>query len=456
MFKNNSATTQQKKNFLTSVQLIVIFYLLSVIAATILLSLPVGHKEGVKLSFIDTLFTAVSAVSVTGLTSVNISETFNHTGVVLLAIVVQIGGIGVMTLGTAIWLLIGKRIGMRERQLIMTDQNQSTLAGLVQLMKQILTLIIGIEIVGTVLFFILFQPYYDTELNVLYHAFFASVTATTNAGFDITGSSLIPFRHDYLVQIVTMFLITSGAIGFPVLVEINNFIKERKYLERYTFTLFTKVTTITFALLVVTGALGIYLLEMNAFFEGKSWHETFFYSMFQSVTTRSGGLSTMDVSEFTVPTLLFLGVMMFIGASPSSVGGGIRTTTFAVAALAIFFYAKGRNTIKIFNREIYPEDIQKSFIVIIVAMVLCTTSTIIISITDPMPIEKIFFEVCSAFGTTGLSTGITGTLSSTGKVILMILMFIGRIGVLSFLFIIRGKVATEHIHYPKEKLIIGQ
>jgi potassium uptake TrkH family protein len=454
MFKNTA--TQQKKNHLTSVQIIVIFYLLSVIVATILLSLPVGHKPGVHLPFIDALFTAVSAVSVTGLTSVSISETFNHTGVIILALVVQIGGIGVMTLGTAIWLLIGKRIGMRERQLIMTDQNQSTLSGLVNLMKQILLLIIGIEIVGTVLLFILLQPYYHSQLETLYHAFFASVTATTNAGFDITGNSLIPFKEDYPVQIVIMCLITSGAIGFPVLVEVNNFIKERKYLERYTFTLFTKVTTSTFLLLVIVGAIGIFILEMNLFFKGKSWHESIFYSLFQSVTTRSGGLATMNISEFSQPTILFLGVMMFIGASPSSVGGGIRTTTFAVALLAILFYARGRNTIKIYNREIYPEDIQKSFIVIIVAMVLCTTSTIILSITDPMPIEQIFFEVCSAFGTTGLTTGITGTLSSTGKVILMILMFIGRIGVLSFLFILRGNVVTEHIHYPKEKLIIGQ
>jgi Trk-type K+ transport system membrane component len=446
-----------KKNLLTSVQLIVIFYLLSIMAATVLLSLPVGHREGVKLTFIDTLFTAVSAVSVTGLSSINISQTFNPIGVVLLAIVVQIGGIGVMTLGTAVWLLIGKRIGMRERQLIMTDQNQSTLAGLVQLMRQILTLILGIELVGTILFFILFQPYYDSELVILYHAFFASVTSTTNAGFDITGSSLIPFRHDYLVQIVTMLLITAGAIGFPVLVEINNFIKERKYKERYTFTLFTKVTTITFSLLVLAGTLGIFLLEKDLFFQDKTWSDSFFYSLFQSVTTRSGGLSTMSMSEFSVPTLLFLSVMMFIGASPSSVGGGIRTTTFAIAVLAIFFYAKGRNTIKIFNREIYPEDIQKSFIVIIVAMALCTTSTIILSITDPMPIEYLFFEVCSAFGTTGLSIGVVSEeLSNTGKVILMILMFIGRIGVLSFLFIIRGKVVTEHIRYPKEKIIIGQ
>ncbi|MDR7071103.1 TrkH family potassium uptake protein [Fictibacillus barbaricus] len=454
MFKNTA--TQQKKNHLTSVQIIVIFYLLSVIVATVLLSLPIGHKAGVHLAFVDALFTAVSAVSVTGLTSVSISETFNHTGVIILALVVQIGGIGVMTLGTAIWLLIGKRIGMRERQLIMTDQNQSTLAGLVQLMKQILVLIIGIEIVGTVLLFILFQPYYHSPLETLYHAFFASVTATTNAGFDITGNSLLPFKDDYLVQIVIMCLITSGAIGFPVLVEVNNFIKERKYLERYTFTLFTKVTTSTFLLLVIVGAIGIFLLEMNLFFKGKSWHESIFYSLFQSVTTRSGGLATMNISEFSQPTILFLGVMMFIGASPSSVGGGIRTTTFAVALLTILFYAKGRNTIKIFNREIYPEDIQKSFIVIIVSVVLCTTSTVILSITDPMPVEKLFFEVCSAFGTTGLTTGITGILSSTGKVILMILMFIGRIGVLSFLFILRGNVVTEHIHYPKEKLIIGQ
>lgn len=213
--------------------------------ATGVLSLPAFHNPGVSLSFIDALFTAVSAVSVTGLSVVTIHETFNTSGVVALAIIVQIGGVGVMTLGTALWILLGKKIGMRERQLIMTDQNQSTLAGIVNLMRQILGLIIIIEFIGMVLFTFLFLKYYPTWQEA-YHGFFASVTATTNAGFDLTGQSLIPFRHDYLIQVLTMILITTGAIGFPVLIEVKNFIAERKYKERYTFTLFTKVTTLTF------------------------------------------------------------------------------------------------------------------------------------------------------------------------------------------------------------------
>ncbi|MFC0189871.1 TrkH family potassium uptake protein [Fictibacillus aquaticus] len=454
MFKE--AYRPRREKHLTSVHLIIIFYLISVIVATGLLSLPGLHREGTDAAFIDILFTAVSAVSVTGLTSLSIAETFNPAGVVVLAAVVQIGGIGVMTLGTAIWLLIGKRIGMRERQLIMTDQNQSTLSGLVQLMRQILFLIFAIELVGAILLFILFLPHYSSWQSSLYHAFFASVTATTNAGFDITGSSLIPFRHDYLVQIVTMFLITAGAIGFPVLIEIKNFISERKYKEKYTFTLFTKITVLTFMGLVFAGAVGIFLLEMRLFFEGKSWHETFFYSLFQSVTTRSGGLSTMNIPDFSVQTWLFISIMMFIGASPSSVGGGIRTTTFAVVLLAIYSFAKGTDTIKIFKREIIPEDVKKSFIVVIVATMIVLTATFILMITDPMGVELLFFEVCSAFGTTGLSLGITADLSATGKVILMILMFIGRIGILSFLFIIRGRTVNERYRYPQEKLIIGQ
>ncbi|SDN35991.1 potassium uptake protein, TrkH family [Fictibacillus solisalsi] len=446
----------KKGLFLTSVQIIVLFYLISVVVATGVLSLPAFHNPGVSLSFIDALFTAVSAVSVTGLSVVTIHETFNTSGVIALAIIVQIGGVGVMTLGTALWILLGKKIGMRERQLIMTDQNQSTLAGIVNLMRQILGLIIIIEFIGMVLFTFLFLKYYPTWQEAAYHGFFASVTATTNAGFDLTGQSLIPFRHDYLIQLLTMILITTGAIGFPVLIEVKNFIAERKYKERYTFTLFTKVTTLTFFILVVLGTLGIYAFESHRFLADKTWHETFFYSLFQSVTTRSGGLATMDMNHFSVPTNLFLSAMMFIGASPSSVGGGVRTTTIAVAFLAILFYAKGRNSIKIFKREVLTEDIQKAFIVLIVAFMLCSIASLIVAVTDPMPIEKIVFEVCSAFGTTGLSLGITPHLSTGGKVVLMVLMFIGRIGILSFLFIIRGRVVIEHFHYPKEKIIIGQ
>ncbi|SFE24822.1 Cation transport protein [Bacillus sp. OV194] len=206
----------KKGFFLTSVQIIVLFYLISVIIATGVLSLPAFHNPGVSVTFVDALFTAVSAVSVTGLSVVTIHETFNSGGVIALAMIVQIGGVGVMTMGTAVWILLGKKIGMRERQLIMTDQNQSTLSGLVNLMRQILGLIMIIEFIGMVLFTVLFLKYYPSWKEALYHGFFSSVTATTNAGFDLTGQSLIPFKDDYFIQLLTMILITAGAIGFPV------------------------------------------------------------------------------------------------------------------------------------------------------------------------------------------------------------------------------------------------
>jgi potassium uptake TrkH family protein len=442
-----------RKTQLTSVQMIVLFYIGAIVMSTALLSLPFAHRGGVQWSFIDAVFTAVSAISVTGLTVVSTATTFNEIGYFILAFVLQFGGIGIMTLGTFIWILLGKKIGLKDRQLIMTDQNQSTLQGLVSLMRQILGIILLIEAIGTAILGTYFLRYFTTWQEAFLQGFFGAVSATTNAGFDITGNSLIPFADDYFVQFINIILLILGAIGFPVLIEVKEFLFSRN--SRYMFSLFTKLTSITFFSLVFLGTVMILILEQNHFFADKSWHKSFFYALFQSVTTRNGGLATMDVSEFSTSTLLVLSVLMFIGASPSSVGGGIRTTTFALVVLAIFSFAKGNQTIKVFNREIVLEDIIKAFVVTSVAIILCGSSVIVLSITERFHITAIIFEVCSAFGTTGLSMGITSELSTIGKIIIICLMFIGRIGILSFLFIIRGKVTIEKYHYPKERVIIG-
>ncbi len=438
---------------LTSVQLIILFYLCAVVLATSLLSLPFAHRDGMEWSFIDALFTAVSAISVTGLTVVNTAETFNEFGYFILAFVLQFGGIGIMTLGTFIWLLAGKRIGLRERQLIMTDQNRSTLSGLVRLMREILSLIVIIEAIGALILSIYFLNYFDTWQEAVIQGIFASVSATTNAGFDITGQSMIPFANDYFVQFINILLLILGAIGFPVLLEVKEYLSSKN--GKYQFSLFTKLTTATFFILVVIGTVLIWLIEWNHFYKDKSWHEAFFYSLFQSVTTRNGGLATMDVSLYTEPTQLLLSTLMFIGASPSSVGGGIRTTTFAIIILSILTFAKGNQTIKVFKRELIEEDIIKSFVVFSVAIIICGSATIGLMVIESFPLMPVIFEVSSAFGTTGLSMGITPELSTTGKVIVILLMFIGRVGILSFLFIIRGKIVKETYHYPKEHVIIG-
>ncbi len=440
---------------LSSVQLIVLFYFSAALLSTLLLSLPIALKPNVEWTFVDALFTAVSAISVTGLAVVSTPDTFSVTGIFILMFVLQFGGIGIMTLGTFIWMLVGKRIGFKERRLIMTDQNQVSFSGLVRLMKQILVMILTIEGIGAVILGTYFIKYFPTWQEAFLQGLFASVSATTNAGFDITGSSLVPFANDYFVQFINMLLLILGAIGFPVLIELRDFINH-KGTYPYHFSLYTKLTTTTFFALVVIGTLFIYLFEFHHFFSNKTWHEALFYSLFQSISSRNGGLATMDVSEFSDPTLLLLSALMFIGASPSSVGGGIRTTTFAIAILSIFFYAKGKNTIKIFSREVEDQDIHKSFIVLTTAILICGTAITIMSYIEPsFSVLEIIFEVCSAFGTTGLSMGITADLSTGGKLVIIALMFIGRIGIFSFLFLIRGNVGEEKFHYPKEKVIIG-
>lgn len=439
-------------------QVITAYYIVSVTISVMLLRLPGVHLPNVEVPFIDTVFTAVSAVSVTGLTVVNISETYSVFGYFVIMLIMQFGGIGIMALGTFFWLLLGKKIGLRSRRLIMVDHNQYALSGLVQLVKEIVKIIVVIEIIGTLILGFHFLKYYSTWEEAFLQALFASVSATTNGGLDITGASMIPYAGDYFVQFITIILITLGAIGFPVLIELKEFLFRRKWdLDvPYQFTLFTKLTTITYAGLLVFGTLIIILLEFQHFFRGMSWHESFFYAFFQSGTTRSGGLATMDVSEFTMPTLLVMSVMMFIGASPSSVGGGIRTTTFALNLLFIWHFARGNKDIKIFRRELHHDDILKSLVITILAMIICFTSVVIMSITDKhLQLIEIIFEVCSAFGTTGLSMGITAELSNIGKIIIMVLMFVGRIGLTSFLYIIGGKTEKTNYHYPKERIIIG-
>ncbi|WP_316570873.1 TrkH family potassium uptake protein [Neobacillus sp. YIM B06451] len=441
---------------LSSVQIIVLYYLSAIIISTFLLMMPITLKENVKLPFIDALFTAVSAVSVTGLSTISLQDTLSYPGTFIMAFILQIGGVGVMTLGTFVWIILGKKIGLKERMLIMADQNQSALSGMVNLLQGILVMIVVIELIGAIILGIHFMDYFPTWQEAFLQGFFASVSATTNAGFDITGESLIPFAKDYFVQTVNILLIIVGAIGFPVLLEFREYLAHRRKKRQFRFTLFTKIAVSTFAALLVFGTVFIYIFESNQLFSDKTWHEAFFYSAFHSSTTRSAGLSTIDINEFSTPTQLLFCLLMFIGASPSSTGGGIRTTTFTIALLAIISYARGNNTIKVFNREIMPEDIVKSFIVITTAFLICGFSVIFMTFIEPsFSIKEIIFEVSSAFGTTGLSLGITPELGPLGKSVLMVLMFIGRIGIFSFLFMLRGKPKKEKFHYSRERVIIG-
>ncbi|OMP67258.1 TrkH family potassium uptake protein [Domibacillus epiphyticus] len=440
---------------LSPFQLIVLLYFTGAVFSSILLLLPVAHKPNADITFIDAVFTAVSALSVTGLTSVSTIDTFSTTGYFFIMLILQVGGVGIMTFSSMVWLFFGKRIGMRERQLIMADQNRTDLNGLVKLMREIFLLILAIEAAGALILGIYFTQYYPTLSEAFLHGLFASISATTNGGFDITGASLIPFADDYFVQFVNMILIILGAIGFPVLIELKDFITYRGT-RKYEFSLFTKLTVTMYVILVVIGIVGIYFFDRHHFFADKNWHESFFYATFQSVASRSGGLTTMDLNEFSSPTLLLLSILMFIGASPSSVGGGLRTTTVAIAVLGVYTFARGKNTIKVFNREVHPIDMHRSYVVMVTGTFIWGMAIIFMSYLEPeIGLLPIFYEVSSAFGTTGSSLGITPHLSTPAKMILIVLMFIGRVGLFSLLFLIRGKEIKDSYHYPKERILIG-
>lgn len=443
-----------KGKVVTPFQLLVIFYFLAIAIAFILLQLPGVHQEGIKVSSIDTLFTAVSAISVTGLTVFNVSEVYTNFGLFLLILILQLGAIGVMSLGTLIWLILGKRIGMRERQLIMIDHNQTNLSGVVQLIKEITKILFVIEAFGALVLAIHFKRYFETWEESFLQGIFTSISATTNGGFDITGMSLLPFHSDYFVQFVTMVLIVLGAIGFPVLIEVKAYLKQS--LPNFKFSLFTKITTVTYGLLFIVGTFGILILEAFQSFKGMSWHEALFSAMYHSVSARSAGLTTYDITLFNEATELFMSVLMFIGASPSSVGGGIRTTTFAIAVLFVITYANGRDQIQMFGREIHLIDVFRSFVVIMLALFMVLISTLILLVTEPhATMTEIIFEISSAFGTCGMSLGITSDLSTIGKIVIMLLMFIGRVGIISFLYTLGGRSKKLKYHFPKERVIIG-
>lgn len=437
--------------------MIVIFYLIFAVISSVILWLPFLHKEGVEISFIDAVFTAVSAISVTGLSVINIVDVFNPIGIFALLIMFQVGGVGIMTMGTFLWIFMGKKIGLKERKWIASDQNLSTLAGLVQLMKNILFLSLIIELIGTLLLtvYFYFGDYYTTWYEGLYSALFVAVSAYTNAGFDIFGNSLYRFSQDYYVQIINITLLILGAIGFPVLIESIHFLKSRIERKRYQFSLFTKITTPTFFILLIIGGFSFYFFERTHFLADKTGVEAFFYSLFNSVTTRSGGLATMDVSQLTEPNQIFLSLLMFIGSSPSSTGGGIRTTTLVVVFLVVLTFIRGDNEVRIFRRSLHQDDITKSFVVIFMALFLIFLSVLSLKMIEPFSLMSIVFETCSAFGTCGLSLGITPSLSIGGKVVLILLMFIGRIGMINFLLLMSTKKEQRSYHYSKERIMIG-
>lgn len=444
----------------SSIQIIVFYYVLMTIVSLGLFYIPIFRQPDSHVPFIDMLFMAISTVSVTGLTTFDISSVFNDNGVILLEVLFQVGGLGIMMISTAFIIFSKRRITLRQRQLIMTDMNQPRLSGIVRLIRITFTILLWFQIIFGTFFSIYFyyRGYFDHWRDAIFYGFYQSISAVTNSGFDVTGQSIEPFAHDYIFLILIMFLIFIGGIGFPVLMEFREWLlyKRSKAKLPFRFSLFTKLAVLAFVILFIGGTILIYLLEKDHLFQDASLSVQWINSMFYSMTTRNAGLQIHDLGNFQITTLIIFSLLMFIGCSPSSVGGGIRTTTVAIIGLYLYSFLKSEDNINIFGRKIDEDDVRKSVVVFMLSLGMCFFCIVFLSATENQTLISIIVKVTSAFGTTGLSLGITGDLSIVGKITIAALMFIGRIGMLYTLMLFVPKETRDlGYEYPTEKIIIG-
>lgn len=446
----------------TPIQLLVTYYAAATVIAFLLLRLPCFRNTGAETSFLDDLFMAVSTISVTGLTTFPIEQVYNHGGVILLEGLFQVGGFGVTMLSTVALVLAGRRISLHQRQLIQFDMNQPMLSGMVRLVTSVFGLMLTVQLVFGTLFAACFKAtgVWKNWSSAFFHGLYVSVSSVTNAGFDVTGTSIIPFRHDYGFLFIVMVLIVIGSIGYPVLIECENWFLYRigryRTKRRFRFSLFAKMAVFFAVFFFVAGTVLIFLSEARGELSHQNWFDKLVMAMFYSVSTRNAGLQINDLSDFNTTTLLILSMLMFIGASPSSVGGGVRTTTVGIFILYMFAFIRGHNNINVFHRRIGRDDVQKSIVVVGLSTLLCLGAVLILSLTEDAPLLSIIFEVASAFGTTGLSLGITGHLTTVGRIVIMVLMFIGRIGMLyMLLFFVPKRNRDLSYELPTERIIIG-
>lgn len=447
-------------NHFSSIQIIVFYYILMTVLSLVLFYMPIFREPDSHVSFVDMLFMAISTVSVTGLSTFDINSVFNDNGIILLEILFQVGGLGIMMISTAFVIFSKRRITLKQRQLIMTDMNQPRLSGIVRLIRITFSILIWFQLLFGTFFSIYFyyRGYFDRWRDAVFYGFYQAISAVTNSGFDVTGDSIKPFAHDYFFLILIMFLIFVGGIGFPVLMECREWLLYKRSNAKlpFRFSLFTKLAVLAFVILFVSGTVLIYLLEKDHLFQDSNMSVKWINSMFYSITTRNAGLQIHDLGDFQITTLIIFSLLMFIGCSPSSVGGGIRTTTVAIIGLYLYSFLKSEDNINIFGRRIDQDDVRKSVVVFMLSLGMCFFCIVFLSTTEEQTLISIIIEVTSAFGTTGLSLGITGDLSVVGKITIAALMFIGRIGMLYTLMLFVPKETRDlGYEYPSEKIIIG-
>ncbi len=418
-----------------------------ILLGSLLLWLPCSVQDGVQVRYIDALYTSTSAVCVTGLLAIDPGTAFTPLGRFFLALLIQIGGLGVTSVGAGIILAVGKKINLKGRNLIQEASNLGSGKGVIRFVKSVLLTTLTIELMGAALSFLVFRRDYPT-LEALGYSLFHTVAAFNNSGFDIFGASgqlysnnnLFAYHDDLLLNLTTCGLIFFGGIGFLVIREMA----EKKWRWKK-YSMHARVVLTTSAVLLALGTVLIKLTEKD-----ESWLGAFFHS----VSARTAGFSTTNMASYSTAGILVLTVLMFIGASPGSTGGGIKTSTFFVLLQGIKSAATNKSE-KAFHYAIPGDAFRKAAVITLLALAVVLVGTYLLIVMDPqVPFLDALFEITSAFGTVGLSTGITPGLSSGSKLLSIVIMYIGRLGpltVASLWYFNKG----ERVSYPEGNIAIG-
>ncbi len=438
---------------LNTAEILVLGFAGLILLGSILLTLPIASQNGESVGFVNALFTAASAVAVTGLVVVDTLTHWTTFGHVVILVLIQIGGLGIITMGTLFALVLGRKINFRERVIMQEAMNKITVSGVVRLAKYVLIMTFLFEGIGAVILATRFVPIYGLGKGI-WLSVFHSISAFCNAGFDLIGNfqSLTPFVSDPVVSIVVALLIILGGIGFVVILELM----EKKSFKK--LSLHSKMTLSITGFLLLLGFIIVLALEFdnpetmgNLGFGGK-----LLSGFFHSVTPRTAGFNTLPMDKLMMGTIVMTIVFMFIGGSSAGTAGGVKVTTLGVILATITSVIKGKQDTESFKRKLPRDLVNRSLTIITLSIGLVILVTFVLSVTEDATFKETFFEAVSAFGTVGLSLGITTELSTIGKIVITLTMFFGRVGPLTvFMALAERRQASSAIAYPDEEIMIG-
>ncbi|MBA4421711.1 MAG: hypothetical protein C0390_01270 [Syntrophus sp. (in: bacteria)] len=443
---------------LTPPRILILGFALLILIGAVLLRMPFA-SSGSRISFVDALFSSASAVCVTGLAVIDIGKDLSITGQMATLLLFQIGGLGIITFSVVFFGLIGRGISFRGREIVQSTFLHTPRHDFLVIVKGVLRFTFVIEAVGTVLLFIRFSQDFPPA-TAFFHALYNAVSAFNNCGYSLFSDNLMSYRGEWLVNLTIMGLIVLGGIGFIVQYEVIGWCRglQKK------LSLHSKIVLLTSGILILSGAALFYLFESAHILKGISWQTQLLDSFFQSITARTAGFSTVDIGGLTNPTILMMMILMFIGASPGSTGGGIKTTSFALLLMMIWNRMKGGYRVNVMNRQIPREILGRTITIIFAsAFSVCLMTSVLLFFSgggelppaqDRHYFVEYLFETVSAFGTVGLSMGVTPKLNDIQKLAIILMMFAGRVGPLTLAFSWYAERKKE-IKYAEESIMVG-